>query len=88
MDPTIKVTRIGNRWHARMLIENEVRDEMACEYQCDIRLICREMLRWYNKTGGDSRYADRARHRQKSWGAQGMCGAKGKTWWHCQTIKV
>ena len=80
MDPVIKVTRIKNRWHARMFYNGELRDEMACNTQCDIGIICREMLRWYDKMGGSSQYADRARHRNKP-ERKSILAAKGKVWY-------
>ena len=63
-EPEIKVTRINNKWHARMTIDGEVRDEMACEVRQDIGWICREMLRWLDKGGSNSKFASAARHRQ------------------------
>lgn len=73
-DPEIKVTRIKNRWHARMIVGGVVRDEMACMNRVDIGWICREMLRWYDKGGGTSLFAWAARHRQ--WVAP-----QGKVWY-------
>jgi len=73
MGPEIKVTKIANRWHARMTIEGTVRDEMACELRCDIGWICREMLRWHQKMGGESAFANAARRRQTG-------AAKGRIW--------
>ncbi len=65
IEPRIRVTRIGTRWHARLLWKGQILDEMSCELQCDIGWMCREMLRWYCKLGGgDSAYADAARTRQ------------------------
>ncbi len=75
MEPEIKVTRIANRWHARMTVAGEIRDEMACELRVDIGWICREMLRWHQKLGGRSAFASAARKRQT------VSGAKGKIWW-------
>lgn len=60
----IKVTRIGKWWHARLLLNGKVYDEMACSNRRDIGAICREMLRWVDKMGWNSPHADRARHRQ------------------------
>ena len=63
----IKVTRIGNSWHARLLSDGKVIDEMACEMRSDIGWICREMLRWQDKLGyhgTDWQFASAARHRQ------------------------
>ena len=73
-DPDIIVTKINNRWHARMIVDDIVQDEMACENRADIGWICREMLRWFDKGGGCSNFASAARHRQKT-------GAQGKVWY-------
>lgn len=64
----IKVTRIKNKWHARLLKPTangglEVIDEMACDDRIGIGYICRTMLRWYDKCGGMSRFASEARKR-------------------------
>jgi choline dehydrogenase-like flavoprotein len=63
-DINIKITRIGNRYHSRLFLDGKVIDEMACELKCDIGWICREMLRWFDKNGGVSRWAMDARKRQ------------------------
>lgn len=62
----VKVTRIRNRWHARLIDGSVVIDEMACSCRSDIGYICREMLRWYDKNGGLCRLAMAARKRQVS----------------------
>jgi hypothetical protein len=62
-EPSIKVTKIRNRWHARLLLGDKVYDEMACEVKEDISWISREMLRWYDKCGGKSAFASAARKR-------------------------
>lgn len=49
MEPTIKVTRIKNRYHARCFLNGSIADEMACENRQDIAVICRIMLRWLHK---------------------------------------
>ena len=62
----IKVTKIRNRWHARLLEGSTILDEMACLNRLDIGWICREMLRWYDKYGGKySKFAIKARERQR-----------------------
>ncbi len=66
MEPEIKVTRIKNRWHSRLFFNNKIIDEMACECSNDIGFICREMLRWFDKLGGESNFASQARKRQTS----------------------
>ena len=80
MEPEIKVTKIKNRWHARMIIDDVVRDEMACENRVDIGWICREMLRWFVKGGGRSEFASAARKRQQS-------GAQGQVWYYGELEK-
>ena len=62
-EPEIKVTRINNRWHARLIQDGTVLDEMACSHQADIGRISREMLTWYDKVGGSSEYASKVRSR-------------------------
>ena len=63
----IKVTKIRNRWHARLLDDSKILDEMACISKLDIGWICREMLRWYDKNGGISKFAVAARKRQRGY---------------------
>ncbi len=62
-EPRIKVTRIGKKWHARLIENDYVLDEMACQNKLDIGWICREMLTWYSKLGGVSDFAEAARER-------------------------
>jgi hypothetical protein len=77
MEPEIKVTHIKNRYHARCFLNGKLVDEMACQNQQDIQVICREMLRWLHKLSIHvSNYTDRARHRQSS-----QRGAIGKIWY-------
>ena len=61
----IKVTKIRNRWHARLLDGSKILNEMACISKLDIGWICREMLRWYDKNGGISKFAVQARKKTK-----------------------
>jgi len=64
MEPEIKVTRIKNRWHARLILPNgDVHSEMACALREDIGFLCRSLLRWYDKCGGVSIYAHKSRER-------------------------
>lgn len=63
-EPIIKTTKIRNKWHARLIKDDVILDEMACEYKMDVGFICREMLRWYDKLGGTSKFASKARTRQ------------------------
>jgi len=59
---TIKVTRIKD-WHARLFLNGLLVDEMSCKLRSDIGWICREMMRWADKMGGDS-HTSSARRRQ------------------------
>lgn len=75
-DPEVRVTKINKRWHSRLIYKGKVVDELACELTEDIGLICKEMLRWFDKMGNISKYADRSRHRRKAI----TCCFRGKTW--------
>lgn len=70
-----KVTTINGRHHVRLLEDDLLINEMACELKIDIGWCCREMLRWYDKLGGNSAMADRSRHRQKR-----GCEPEGRIW--------
>ena len=75
----IKVTKIKNRWHARLLVNNVVRDETACEKKVDVGWMCRELLRWFDKLGGVSKFAQASRRRQNRSG-----GPAGRIWYRTQ----
>lgn len=60
---TIKVTKIGNRWHSRLRQNGKLIDECACERKQDINYTCRWMLRWFDKLGGCSPMASASRRR-------------------------
>jgi len=72
---SILVTRIKHRWHTRLLFNGIKFDEMACECRADIGYCCRQMLRWFDKGGGNSKMAAASRHRNKS------NKIEGKIWW-------
>lgn len=62
----IKVTKIGQRYHARLLQDDgTILDEMACISRLDIGWICKEMLRWFDKNGGISKFAMASRKRKR-----------------------
>ncbi len=71
----VKVTKIGRRYHARLYVDGKVRDEMACLLKQDIGYCCKQLLRWYDKMGGNDAMASASRMRQK--------GSKpvGKVWY-------
>ena len=80
MEPEIKVTKIKNKWHARLTKGDVIYDEMACEQRVDIGVICRIMMRWYDKNGGCSKVASDSRSRlnQKE---TNHIGPVGKIWY-------
>lgn len=63
LETDIKVTRINNRYHARLFVNGIFSDEMACELRSDIGWICREMMRWCDKLGAGNNHTDSARRR-------------------------
>ena len=74
----VKVTKIKDRWHARLYSQDKVYDEMACDRSEDISLICRTMMRWFDKASMHySKYASKARHR----GNEKHRGFIGKIWY-------
>lgn len=60
----IKVTRIKDKFHARLYQNNQLLDEMICQLRIDIGYICREMLRWQDKLGNSNSQTKSARRRQ------------------------
>jgi hypothetical protein len=58
-----QVTRINNIYHARLMSNGKIFDEMTCQKKEHIGWICREMMRWYDKCGGTDLHASRARER-------------------------
>jgi hypothetical protein len=66
-DPTIKVTRIKQGlWGIRcfapnggLFMESKVKSKIL------IGTACKDLLRWWDKCGGTSKYASAARHRYK-----------------------
>lgn len=63
----IKVTRINGRWHARLIIDDRVVDEIACENRMDIGWCCREMMQWADEMGRySSKHTAAARCRHNS----------------------
>lgn len=60
-----KVTTINGRHHIRLLEDDFVINEMACNDKVDISFCCKYMLRWYDKLGGVSKMASASRDRHK-----------------------
>ena len=64
VDPSIKVTFLGKGWGIRCFSPTgKIFDEAFVKTRLEIGLACRDLLRWWDKLGGVSKYADRARHR-------------------------
>jgi hypothetical protein len=61
---SIKVTKIGKKWHCRLFRLDKIHDETFCLEKSDIGRCCRDMLRWYDKMGWEpySKWADWSRH--------------------------
>ena len=77
-----KVTKIKNRWHARLIhADGSIIDEMACDTRENIGYICYVMLRWADKMGWNSPMAHAARHRKH------MTQSNGKIWYRNQLTK-
>ena len=63
---SVKVTKINKNYHARLFVNGKIGSEWACRNRRDIGYICRQLLRWYDKMGGVSTYAEKSRHRGKT----------------------
>ncbi|QXO12160.1 hypothetical protein pEaSNUABM44_00490 [Erwinia phage pEa_SNUABM_44] len=59
----VKVTKIKNKYHARLFVNGILSDEMACSLRSDIGWICREMMRWCDKLGAGNAHTTSARRR-------------------------
>lgn len=60
-----KVTFIKDRYHVSLLENDLLINEMACKLKIDIGWCTKEMLRWYDKLGGESIMASASRDRNK-----------------------
>ncbi len=80
MEPEIKVTKIKNRWHARLSVNGVVYSEMACANRIDIGYICRQLMRWHDKCGGCGIVAHHSRERLNK-KATNHSGPVGKIWY-------
>jgi len=73
-DLTTKTTTINGTHYVRLFDNDKLHSEMGCKLKEDIGYCCRELLRWYDKLGGNSKMASDSRHRNKN------TQPKGKTW--------
>jgi len=63
-DPMIKVTRLADGWGVRCYRpDGTLHSEGHAPAKAEIGPVARELLRWWDKLGGVSRYASRARER-------------------------
>ena len=63
----VTVRNINGRYHCRVFVDGELNSEGVTKHKSHIGAVCRDLLRWEDKCGNVSNYADRARHRQKNW---------------------
>ncbi len=65
VDPTIKVTSFGGKFFGVRCVgpTGKVFMTETVKTSEDIGDVCREMLRWWDKLGGSSKYASDSRHR-------------------------
>ena len=61
----VTVRNINGRYHCRVFADGELNSEGVTMHKNHIGAVCRDLLRWEDKCGNVSVYADRARHRQK-----------------------
>jgi len=74
----VKVTKINNRFHARLVYLGKCIDEMACELRIDIGYISRYMIRMEDKSGGD-KFTSASRLRMNT-NPDNFGYPKGKVW--------
>lgn len=72
----VKVTTIAGKYHCRLFKNGELASEIQCDLKDDIVWCCREMLKWQEKMGYISRFANTARERQTK-----TAKPKGKYHW-------
>lgn len=59
----IKVTKLNNKYHARLYRDDILISEYACNSKLDIGYMCREMLTWQDKLGNGNAWTMSARIR-------------------------
>ena len=75
---SIKVTKIKDRWHCRLLINGFPFHELACELRADVGLACRYLMRDMDKFYGGDRLTSIVRHRMWNRGKYPRQGYIGK----------
>ena len=64
---TIKITKINNQYHCRLICNGTLIDEIACRDKRDLSFCSAHLLRWYAKMSYEphSPMAEASRARQK-----------------------
>lgn len=63
VEHTVTVRNINRRYHCRVFVNGELNQEATCDYSEDIGYTCRSLLRWEDKCGNISAFANAARAR-------------------------
>lgn len=64
MNTETKVTRVGNKYVAKLIVNGKPWAQMWVSSKMQTGLACRELLRTFDKMGGNS-MSDASRHRNK-----------------------
>ena len=81
MEPlSTKLTFINGWYHCRLFNNGELYDELRCSHKSDVGFAFREMMRWYDKCGGMSKWAYAARKRHNEDGNYTTRGTVQKIW--------
>lgn len=59
----VSVRNINGNYHCRILLNGELNQEAVCYSKRDIGYTCRSLLRWEDKCGNISQFANAARNR-------------------------
>jgi hypothetical protein len=59
----VKVNRIGNVYHCQVYTNGLLNQEAIAENQSEIGYVCKSLLRWEDKCGNISAFANAARER-------------------------
>jgi len=63
VEHTVTVRNINRKYHCRVFTNGKLNQEATCDYPDDIGYTCRSLLRWEDKCGNISAFADAARAR-------------------------
>jgi hypothetical protein len=62
-DHEVTVRNINGKYHCRVFTNGVLNQEAVCESKADIGYTCRSLLRWEDKCGNISEFANAARAR-------------------------